>query len=172
MNLRALLLLLLLLRSLIVVIALVACMLSLFAFQKQRYQRNNFAITKIRRSGAPVFARDSRGYCTNGTVVNAPSLMSVVKAQPALASLVDISDPALTTADIRNLIPELQKLIPSCSFEKGESYIAIDLSGNPNIPVDLVEELRTQLPSFRFVKYTPVSIVFGTANANCDPILI
>ena len=144
------------LRSLIIAVALIACMLSLFAFQLQRYQRNNSAITRIRDTGASVFVMDSNGCCTDGTAVNAPSLLSVLTSRPALTSIVDISDPSLTTSDIRKLIPDLQKLIPSCSYEIGERYIAIELSGNPNIPVDLVEELRTRLPNFRFVKYTPV----------------
>ena len=144
------------LRSMIIAVSFVACLLSLFAFQLQRYQRNNSAITNIRGSGASVFVMDSHGYCTDGTAVSAPSLLSVLTARPALASVVDISDPSLTMSDVRKLIPDLQKLIPSCSYEIGERYIAIELSGNPNIPADLVEELRTQLPNFRFVEYTPV----------------
>lgn len=144
------------LRSFLIAVGFVGFILSVLAFQMRRYNRNNFAITEIRRAGVPVYVTDSRNYCMDSTEVNAADLLSVLSFQPALAALVDFSDPSLTKDEIRKLLPDLQALIPSCSYESDKCYIAIELSGNPNVSVDLVDELRAQLPDFRFVQYTPV----------------
>ena len=75
---------------------------------------------------------------------------------------VDLSEPDLTANVIRKLIPYLQMLIPSDMYDAGNRFVTLELSGNPNISPDLIEELRKRLPNCKFLKYTPVPT--GTLN--------
>ena len=151
------------LRSMMILIGLIACIFGLFAYQMHRCQRQDAAIANIRTAGALVYVVDSRGRRMNTTKLFSPTLLSVLNLQPTLVSLVDVSSPSLSTNDIREMIPDLKILLPSCSYELGARYIAIEMGRNPHISDDLVGELQKRLPDFRFVKYTPVPP--GTKNA-------
>ena len=145
------------LRILLVVFTLLACFFAFYSYRLHRLRQNNAAIAEIRNAGAEVFLANSKQTVMNNVEVGPVTMLSVLASYPpSSAVLVDLSDPTLAENDIRKLMPSLAMLIPSGMCEAGERYVALELSCNPNVSVDLIEEMRVRLPNCQFVKYTPV----------------
>ena len=76
--------------------------------------------------------------------------------EPSLAlSGVDLSDPDLKEDDIRSMVNQMQKVI---LLPINETYEGVNIHafGNGSFTPELVEEIRSQLPGFRFSQATPL----------------
>lgn len=152
------------LQIVLVIVTLFACCFAFYSFRLNLLRKNNAAIAELRAAGAKVLIADSQQHVVEDVEVNPATLSSAFTSNLASSVVsVDLTDPVLTESTIRKLIPDMQELIPSHLYEPDDRYITLHLAGNPNIPPELVEEMRNRLSKCKFIEYTPVPV--GTQNS-------
>lgn len=66
--------------------------------------------------------------------------------------LIDLTGAHISAAEAHKMIPSLRNLIPKRDEnEVGKCYIAVMISGNPNIDADLTNEMKKALPNCQVV---------------------
>ncbi|MDB4766846.1 hypothetical protein OAG71_04080 [bacterium] len=152
------------LQIVLLIVSLFACCFAFYSFRLNLQRKNNAAIAELRAAGAKVFIADSGQQVVEDVEVNPATLSSAFTSNLASSVVsVDLTDPVLTESTIRKLMPGIQQLTPSHLYEPDDRYIRLHLAGNPNIPPELVEEMRNRLSKCKFIKYTPVPV--GTQNS-------
>ena len=135
-----------------------ALAIAYYSMHYHRLRASHAAVKAIRSAGASVYLMDARGYVKDNIEIERPTLFSVVSGNfDSHVISMELTNPQLSEESIANLIPHLERLIPSQALNgSGQSFISIDACGNPNITEDLLAKFQTRLPQCRFVEYTPV----------------
>lgn len=142
------------LRALLLLMAIAAIPCGILAYQIRLSKRQAVALEQIEAlGGVPLrtLVQDGMAVVLQG---NPPSPHQTWQQRflgenyYIYVPLIDLTDPAVTAEDIRAMVPHIEHIrLKEGLNEVGKSYIALNITGNPNADRRLIEFLEHRLPS-------------------------
>lgn len=150
----------LLLRAILGTAVLIVGLIGVFIYQRTQIARHNAAISDLQANGAQLTLTDWSGHTSYaGNVITdsnlpAPMLLATLMGNPSVSvPLVDLTGAHLSAVEAHKMIPSLRNLIPKGGEnEVGKTYIAVVVTGNPQVDANLASEMRSALPNCQVIQ--------------------
>ena len=152
------------LRILCLATAVVATFFALYSHNSRRIRKHHYAIRQIQLMGAHPVLTTPIGRNITEDFETTENLLQILSGTPSVVVVsIDMSAASVSEDAIRGMIPHMKNIIPSSlndtdpwTSEPSSGYVLIDAQGNGSFNSDLVDTMRSELPNYRFSRFTPL----------------